>query len=348
LVDDSEPCAQLSNSQNSSAMRPDNHIVLMWGSKGGAGTSVTAAAAALHETKPVLLVDLDGDAATILGTVRSPIGARDWLAHNNVEAARLIELVDYIDDTTSLLSAGNGGDVRYANPQRVEQLADWIAEQPGIIIIDAGTGTPPKALVDIADRNVMVTRADYLALSNPQVVASNPDEIVLVNEPGRAFDRRDIERAIKAPVNTVVEHDPVVARSVDAGMFLGNRGLERATRHLTNPHNTPDRLPEPEIDYGIRWTSSTTDGSFRVSYNPGTHQLTATNNVTHSTQVLGRYDDIASVDRALEGWADKHNDEGGLDWLENQVGVDAADFDGPPVPTPPPPSTELGFSIDFG
>jgi hypothetical protein len=197
----------------------------------------------------------------------------------------------------------------------------------------------------------MVTRADYLALSNPQVIASNPDEIVLVNEPGRAIDHRDIERAIKAPVNTVIELNPVIARSVDAGMFVGHRGLERATSNLTNPDITPDGLPEPEIDYGMRWTSNTTDGSFRVSYNPGTHQLTATNNVTHSTEVLGRYDDIASVDRALEGWADKHNDEGGLDWLEEQVGVDAPDFDGPPTaqqPPPPPPPPELGLSIDFG
>jgi len=332
-------------------MRHDNHIVLMWGSKGGAGTSVTAAAATLHETKPVLLVDLDGDAASILGAPRSRggIGVNDWLAHHDVEPARLTELVDHIDDKTSVLSAGVGGDVRYANPQRVEQLANWIAEQPGIVIIDAGTGPPPQALVDIAGRNVMVTRADYLALSKPDVVASNPDEIVLVNEPGRAIDRRDIERAIKAPVNTVIELNPVIARSVDAGMFLGNRSLERATSNLTNPDISPDRLPAPEIDYGMRWTSNSTDGSFRVSYNPGTHQLTATNNSTHSTEVLGRYDDIASVDRALEGWADKHNDEGGLDWLEEQVGVDAPDFDRPPgppaAPAPPPPSHDLGLSL---
>jgi hypothetical protein len=101
----------------------------MWGSKGGAGTSVTAAAAALHETKPVLLVDLDGDAASILGADRSriPIGANDWLAHNDIEPERLTEL---IDDTTSVLSSGTRGDIRYANPDRVEQLANWIADQP--------------------------------------------------------------------------------------------------------------------------------------------------------------------------------------------------------------------------
>ncbi|MBV1869233.1 MAG: hypothetical protein KUG69_15215 [Marinosulfonomonas sp.] len=333
-------------------MQRDNHIVLMWGSKGGAGTSVTAAAATLHETKPVLLVDLDGDSAAILGAdrARSPIGVNDWLAHDDVESARLIELVDHIDDKTAVLAAGIGGDARYANPERVEQLAKWIAEQPGIVIIDAGTGPPPKALVDVADRNVMVTRADYLALSNPAVVASHPDEIVLVNEPGRAIEQRDIERAINAPVNTVIDINPSISRSVDAGMFLGHRGLEQATSNLTNPDITTDGLPEPEIDYGMRWTSGTKDGSFRISYNPGTPQLTATNNATHSTEILGRYDDIASVDRALEGWADKHNDEGGLDWLEEQVGVDAPDFDGPSMPQrspapPPAPSHDLGISL---
>lgn len=333
-------------------MRPDNHVVLMWGSKGGAGTSVTAAAAALHETQPVLLVDLDGDAASILGALNARIspGANDWIAHPDAEPARLTELVDHIDDTTRVLSAGARGDVRYADPQRVEQLANWIGEQSGIVIIDAGTGPPPQALVDVADRNVMVTRADYLALSKPDVVASNPDEIVLINEPGRAIDHRDIERAINAPVNTLIEINPAIARTVDAGMFLGHRGLEKATSNLTNPDIAPDGLPAPEIDYGMRWTSGTKDGSFRVSYNPGTHQLTATNNVTHSTEVLGRYDDIASVDRALEGWADKHNDQGGLDWLEDQVGLDAPDFDGPNIQPPPPPNPTpvRSLSIDFG
>jgi len=338
-------------------MRPDNHIIIMWGSKGGAGTSVTAAAAALHETKQVLVVDLDGDTAPILGIERSRnrLGSNDWLADRNVEPARLTELIDDVDDTTRVLPAGMAGDIRYADPHRVEQLAGWISEQPGIVIVDAGTGPPPQALIDIADRNIMVTRADYLALTNPEITAARPDEIVLVNEPGRAITKRDIELTMKAPVNTVIDLDPVVARSVDAGMFLGNRGLQRATSDLINPNITPDRLREPEIDYGMRWTSNTTDGSFRISYNPGTHQLTATNNVTHSTQPLGRYDDIASVDRALEGWADKHNDGGGLDWLEEQVGVDAPDFDGPSdlagvptahaAPSPPPPTRELGISL---
>ena len=330
-------------------MRPDNNIIVMWGSKGGAGTSVTAAAAAIHEPNHVLLVDLDGDAASILGlaNARSGIGVGDWLKHPNVERARLTELVDDIDANTSVLKAGSTTiDIRYADPERVADLAAWINDQPGIVIVDAGTGPPPPQLVAIADRNVMVTRADYLALSNPAVLTAGPDEVILISEPGRSLQARDIERVVNAPVTATIDHDPVIARSVDAGLFIGHHALQHATDHLTDPDRDAPGRPEPEIDYGMRWTSATTDGTFRVSYDPGTHQLTATNNATHSTELLGRYDNIESVDRALEGWPQRHDDPNGLDWVQEQVGLEAPDFDGPPPPTTIPPPSR-GLSIDL-
>ena len=86
-------------------MRSDNHLILMWGSKGGAGTTVTAAATALHETEHVLLVDLAGDTAAVLGVREHELGTRAWLA-SDAEPDRLIEFTDRIDGTTSLIQAG--------------------------------------------------------------------------------------------------------------------------------------------------------------------------------------------------------------------------------------------------
>ena len=83
-------------------MRPDNHLLVMWGSKGGAGTTVTAAATALQESEHVLLVDLAGDTAAALGVREQELGTRAWLA-SDAEPDRLIEFTDRIDDTTSVI-----------------------------------------------------------------------------------------------------------------------------------------------------------------------------------------------------------------------------------------------------
>lgn len=81
-------------------------------------------------------------------------------------------------------------------PGPLEQLAAWIQQQPGIVIVDAGTGPPPKQLTDIADRNVLVTRADYLALKAANRSGLQPDDVVVVNEAHRTLTVNDISTSI--------------------------------------------------------------------------------------------------------------------------------------------------------
>ena len=60
-------------------MSTDNHITVLWAAKGGSGTTVTTAAAALHEVRDVVIVDLRGDMTDVLATPWPTVGLDDWL-----------------------------------------------------------------------------------------------------------------------------------------------------------------------------------------------------------------------------------------------------------------------------
>ncbi len=331
-------------------MQRDNQIILMWGSKGGAGTTVTAAAAALHEYDHVLLVDLAGDCAAVLGVPEHDVGIRGWLT-SQAEPARLTEFVDPIDSSTSLLQAGLPSRDR-PDKRRMLMLADWLREQPGIVIVDAGTGSPPVELWNVADKRVLVTRADYLALRQATRTMIRPDEIVLVAEPGRAISAQDIEVALGAPVTATVDVDPVIARAVDSGLFIGHSSLNHAATSITDRPSPDPPTPGPEVDYGMHWTNVHNDHTFRLSFAPDTKELAFVDNTTRERHVVALYDTIADVDAALAGWANAHNNtDAGLDWVQGHTTH-------PPAPAPattfidglmtPPPDMDLPtLSIDF-
>ncbi len=44
--------------------------------------------------------------------------------------------------------------------------------------------------------------------------------MVVVSEPGRALDARDVEHVSGRPVVAVIDHTPVVARTIDAGLLM--------------------------------------------------------------------------------------------------------------------------------
>jgi hypothetical protein len=44
--------------------------------------------------------------------------------------------------------------------------------------------------------------------------------LVVVNEAGRALDARDVEHVSGRPVVAVIDHTPVVARTIDAGLLM--------------------------------------------------------------------------------------------------------------------------------
>jgi hypothetical protein len=192
-------------------------VTVCWALKGGSGTTLIAAALALSIRTDSLLVDLDGELPMVIGGPE-PVGqgVADWLA-SDAPASALAHLAVDIDRTTRLIPRGTA--VPDAHDDRWQDLRAWLATQ-GSVVIDAGTGAPPAALVGDGVRSLLVTRNCYLALRRAALASCRPDGVVLVKEPGRALGKRDVEHSVGAPVIASVSIDPAVSRSVDAGLLV--------------------------------------------------------------------------------------------------------------------------------
>lgn len=201
-------------------------VTLCWAAKGGSGTTVVTAVLALSSPHPSLLVDLDGELPAVLGLPEPERpGVADWLVAD-APADHLADLMVDVAPTTWLLAhrgaaVGHQSTVRH-DPrwsELGEWLHEWSAQWGRDVFIDAGTGTPPAELVEMADRSLLVTRPCYLALRRAVRCAIRPTGVILVEEPGRGLTRRDVEHALGVPVEATLSIDPAVARAVDAGLL---------------------------------------------------------------------------------------------------------------------------------
>jgi len=208
-------------------------ITLCYAAKGGSGTTVVACIRAIDSVGPVLLVDLDGDIPAMLGLAEPDRpGVVDWL----VSDAPIAHLDDLLVDVTPncTLLASNGVDLSStaafapdAGPERWDGLIDWLTEwsvdSGGSVVIDAGTRRLPTSFIEQCPQRWLVTRACYLALRRAGRLDVLPTGVVLVDEPGHALRRRDIETSVRAPIVATVDWDVRVNRSVDTGLLLGGR-----------------------------------------------------------------------------------------------------------------------------
>ncbi len=193
-------------------------MIVCWAAKGGSGTTVVACALALGAapTQPSLLVDLSGDCATALG-LQDPTGPGvvDWLASPTAGPADFARLAITIRDEVRLIPRG---DAKPPDDQWA-RLATALSGSTNVII-DAGTGRPPQALLDAAEQSLLVTRPCFIAIHRARHLTIRPTGVVLVDEPGRALTSRDVEHALGVPVVAEVRFDPAVARAVDAGLLI--------------------------------------------------------------------------------------------------------------------------------
>jgi len=203
-------------------------MFLCWSAKGGSGTTVVSAALALVLTRraPTLLIDLAGDAPAALGLAEpSGPGVAEWLASPTADAAALLRLSVDATDALRVIPRGSGnipGDARWGDLARA-------LDGHGQVVVDAGTGVPPAALLSAATHTLLVTRPCYLALRRAVASGIQPTGIVVVGEPGRALNSDDIERSLHAPVVAELQYDPAVARAVDAGLLASR--LPRSLAH---------------------------------------------------------------------------------------------------------------------
>jgi len=220
-------------------------LVTCWSTKGGSGTSVTAALFSLHAARdrgrPVLLVDLCGDLPAVFGSAETTSGLAGWL-RSDLAPCSLERVLEELAPNLALLARGQGP----LMARRADELVEWL-DSDAVVVVDAGV-LPAQAqqpdgvskssrplgagadsvsgdeelrwrLAAEADRSILVTRACYLALRRAVSLPVRPSGVVLVAEAGRALTRSDCERAIGAPVLATVAIDPDIARAVDAGML---------------------------------------------------------------------------------------------------------------------------------
>ena len=236
--------------------------------KGGVGVTVTAALTAAASrssgSDEVLLVDLAGDLPAALGAPSSALGIGDWLWSTSDDAG-LRRLESKVADGISLLCIGEQSIDRPLEAQRVADhvsvgatstdgsldggfarrraLVALLEQDPRLVIVDLGhiradepEGALTRLLAERCARSYLVVRACYLGLRRATATAGliRRDGVVLVKEPGRALRSDDVGRVLDLPVCAEIDLDPLIARSIDAGLILQRppRAALRSVRHL--------------------------------------------------------------------------------------------------------------------
>jgi hypothetical protein len=214
-------------------------LVTCWSAKGGSGATTVAVALACMvaaEGRPVLLVDLAGDAAAALGRPDPPgAGLTDLLDGPGQLPAAIQVAADVDARGVGLVTRGSGP----WPPQAGERLAAALALVPGTVVVDAGTvavapdgaAGPALALATAATHSLLVVRSCFLAMRRATALPIRPSGIVLIRELGRSLGARDVEAVLGIGVTAEVPWAPEVARAVDAGL-LATRLPEVLSRAL--------------------------------------------------------------------------------------------------------------------
>jgi MinD-like ATPase involved in chromosome partitioning or flagellar assembly len=230
-------------------------LLALWSSKGGAGTSVLAAACALvlaRKADGARLADLCGDQPAIFALASDPAtGLADWLAAGPEAPADALERLA-VPAAPGVALLPRGATDRTLAPLPAAEagaaLAVALRDGPVPTIVDAGTAATPasRALVEVADTAVVVVRGCYLglrrAVHNPLLGRSAG--IVLVEEQARSLGPSEVADVLDLPVLARVAARPPVARAVDAGVLaarLPDALARPVARLLTRVHLLGDR-----------------------------------------------------------------------------------------------------------
>ncbi len=221
-------------------------LISCWSAKGGSGTTVVAAALALtlarRSSAGVLLADLAGDAAAVLGVpdTGGP-GAREWLAAGaRATPDALGRLEVEVAPGLALLPVGGADEVPAGGSGATDPatvIGGLFAADARDVVVDCGTLLGPdgwargarSAVVAASSTSLLVTRPCYVALRRAVRCPLRPTGVVVVREPGRALGPAEVEDVLGVGVVACVEVDPAVARAVDAGILAARipRGLVR-------------------------------------------------------------------------------------------------------------------------
>ena len=195
-------------------------LTIICSSKGGAGTTVVAAALALARAEQhgrSLLLDMCGDSRPVLGMADSDSpGLNDWLGEAHTSGAD--GLLALGEQATERLLVVHPGSRFVSGAPRWAELAAALDGCDFPVVIDAGTHFVPDELRSAAGHTWLVTRPCYLSLRRA-VRGPRPTGAIVVRDEGRALTVRDVESVLNVPVVATVPVDSAVARAVDAGLL---------------------------------------------------------------------------------------------------------------------------------
>lgn len=173
-------------------------------------------------------------------------GRTVWLVAHDLDEACAVSAVSPSNIRNGIASPAGP---RYATAIMTPDAFARLARRPGaarwpgpdVVIHDLGVAPQPDKC---HGQRLLVTRACWLALRQAERLGLRPDGVVLIEEPDRSLDHRDVAAAIGAPVVTRIPVMPEVARAVDAGLLgrtppralrriLEGRPLERDAHELT-------------------------------------------------------------------------------------------------------------------
>jgi MinD superfamily P-loop ATPase len=227
-------------------------LLCFWSPKGGSGTSVVAASAALLLARhgPTRLADLDGDQPALLGLASDPpTGLADWLVASPDAPTDALERLA-VAVSPDLVLLPRGAPLGTPGVERGAALAALLRGDARAAVVDAGAGPSGcpalGALVAGADVSVVVVRGCYVALRRAVRVAelAAATGVVLVDEPGRALGAREVADVLGLPVLATVPVRAAISRVVDAGVLPSRipdalaRPLDRALGRFGLPGRT--------------------------------------------------------------------------------------------------------------
>lgn len=197
-------------------------MIVCWSVKGGSGTTVVASTLALiraaESQRGALLVDLAGDVPAVLGLAEpSGPGVSEWLSNPESDSRMTLQSIA-VQATANLQIIAKGSKTITADAN-FSQLCSALETFNLPVIVDAGCGVPPQELLARATSSLLVTRPCYLSLRRAAQISVSPTGIVLINEPGRALGKHDVEAVIGTPVVAEITFDAAIARAVDAGLL---------------------------------------------------------------------------------------------------------------------------------
>lgn len=320
-----------------------HRITVFYAMKGGSGTTVTAALAAITNPDHTLIVDLGGDMADALGRQAPPPTLDDWLLDVSFADTPLDDLIIEIDASTRLLPASRRIDLSAGSARQRQSFHDWLSHHHASVVVDAGTGIPHVNLVEQADQILAVTRPCYLALTKAARTGFRPDGVVVVRERGRALGDSDIERAFNASILGTIDEDPAIARLADAGLLSVRGDRIGVQLHQLLDHPRPPSALDvwraadparqsPDVGYGMSWSSRREpERRWRVSWNTGSGDLYAVDGDDEKVIDLGHHVTSDGAARAIESWSELHIQDDGFDQLLQRLGRRGRYAEGPSI-----------------